>query len=231
MPAMRPAGRVTTTCARCPRRASARPSASADCSPTWTTPPDLFITSPRLRASQTAEIVAKALGKRGRRGRTPGRAARRERRGPRPRVARPALWGRASSVTTRTSRSCSASSSVLDAIPMRKGAIARVDVEGPEIVAGTGSAPLPAAAGPLSSLLCLGLALLPAPAHRVRGGGEPGSTTWGVPVDRIRWPALGLDADRELGFRVDDPPCAGGGRPSRRRRPGQLSTGSRVGRP
>ena len=29
---------------------------------TWTIAPDLFITSPRLRASQTAEIVAEALG-------------------------------------------------------------------------------------------------------------------------------------------------------------------------
>jgi phosphohistidine phosphatase SixA len=99
--------------------------------------PDLFITSPRLRASQTAQIVAKALGK--------------------PVVVDDRLAGPLdASVVTEilgshdvADRPCLVGhdpdfSELLgellggDAIPMRKGAIARVDVEGPEIVAGTG---------------------------------------------------------------------------------------------
>ena len=100
--------------------------------------PDLFITSPRLRASQTAEIVAEALGKRvvvDERLAGPLDAERRDRDPP---LARTRPSGHASSATTRTSPSCWASSSASDAIPMRKGAIARVDVDGPDVVAGTG---------------------------------------------------------------------------------------------
>jgi phosphohistidine phosphatase len=99
--------------------------------------PDLFITSPRLRASRTAEIVAEALGKRV--------------------VVDERLAGPLDAdVVTEILRSQDTSerpclvghdpdfSELLgelvgvDAIPMRKGAIARVDLEGPDVVSGAG---------------------------------------------------------------------------------------------
>ena len=104
---------------------------------TSTTRPDLFITSPRLRASQTAEIVAEALGERvvvDERLAGPLDAsvvaeilARQDS------AERPCLVGHDPDFSELLGELVG-----LDAIPMRKGAIARVDVGGPDVVAGTG---------------------------------------------------------------------------------------------
>ena len=99
--------------------------------------PDLFITSPRLRASRTAEIVAEALGK---------RVVVDER------LAGPLDAGVVTEILRsqdKSERPCLVGhdpdfSELLgelvgtDAIPMRKGAIARVDLGGPDVVAGAG---------------------------------------------------------------------------------------------
>ena len=99
--------------------------------------PDLFITSPRLRASRTAEIVAEALGK---------RVVVDERlAGPldagvvteilrsQDRAERPCLVGHDPDFSELLGELVG-----VDAIPMRKGAIARVDLEGPDVVSGSG---------------------------------------------------------------------------------------------
>ena len=136
--------------------------------------PDLLITSPRVRAAQTAEIIAKAARYAGRRGSTgwPGSldtdaveaillAA-----GP---AERPCLVGHDPEFSELLGELLG-----LPAIPMRKGAIARVDLPGGRVTAGHGilrylvppellpdPASWPAARGPLT-------AAGPPPAHRVR---------------------------------------------------------------
>ncbi len=100
--------------------------------------PDLFITSPRLRASQTADIVAKALDVKVV---VDGRLAE-------PldleviasilvdtgRVARPCLVGHDPDFSEMLGDLVG-----LASVPMRKGAIARVDVSDEHLVAGEGT--------------------------------------------------------------------------------------------
>ena len=101
--------------------------------------PDLFITSPKVRAAQTAELVADAARRPG--GRRP--AAR-----PAPldiAVARgcpPGARRRGAAVPRgprpRLQRAARATSSASRMVPMRKGAIARVDVPTRDLVPGRG---------------------------------------------------------------------------------------------
>ena len=103
--------------------------------------PDAIITSPKVRAAQTAEIVALHLGvpvgvddaaRRGRSSLDDLEAI----------LAEPATrCGPSSSATTRTSASSLAALCGAAAIPMRKGAFARIDIERP-LRAGRGHAAL-----------------------------------------------------------------------------------------
>ena len=141
LPSTRPRGRrrrpgtPRMRSARSRRRASARPTGWAATWPSVGLAPDAMITSPKVRAARTAEIVAIHLGvavstdprlarplrPRGSRG-DPGRcrlAAEADRRRARPGLQRlvAALVGAPS-------------------IPMKKGALARIDVDGPLVPGG-----------------------------------------------------------------------------------------------
>jgi phosphohistidine phosphatase SixA len=99
--------------------------------------PDLFITSPRLRASRTAEIVAEALGKRvvvdERLAGPLDAGVVREILRSQDHADRPCLVGHDPDFSELLGELVG-----LDAIPMRKGALARVDIEESDLGAGTG---------------------------------------------------------------------------------------------
>ena len=100
------------------------------------------------------------------------------------------------------------------AVPMRKGALARVDFDGPAC-ARPRDPPLPHPAGAAAGALRLASAR-PGSSRRVHrqrivvGQRGAGLHDLGRQVRPVRRPALGLHADRVLGHRVDDPPRAGG---------------------
>ena len=120
-------------------RAGPRPSGSARSSPASAFEPDAVITSPKLRAAQTAEIVAEHLGVDVVERRAPGRrrstsqaleAILRDARrsgATDPRRSRPGLQ-------RPRRRACATRANV----PMRKGALARIDVDRP-LRAGAGT--------------------------------------------------------------------------------------------
>ena len=91
--------------------------------------PDAVLASPLVRARETAEIVADVLGRPRRAGHAPGRAARPRDRRANPRRCRrprrPVLVGHDPDFSELVSELVGAP------IPMRKGTLARIDVERP----------------------------------------------------------------------------------------------------
>ena len=105
---------------------------------TYDEAPDLFLTSPKLRASQTADIVAKALDVRvvtdARLGQPLDLEVISAILGDAGRAERPCLVGHDPDFSEVLGDLVG-----LDVVPMRKGAIARVDVADRHVVAGQGT--------------------------------------------------------------------------------------------
>ena len=146
MPATPPDGTATTTSGRCRRRGGPRPSRWRSCLRRRAIAPDLFITSPKVRALETAEIVAEAL--------KVEVVVDRRLAGP----LDPDLVTDILLAAGPAERPCIVGhdpefSELLgelvgtDTIPMRKGALARVDFVGPDVCRRPRDPPLPHPAG------------------------------------------------------------------------------------
>ena len=93
--------------------------------------PDAIITSPKARAAQTAALVAAQLGDAGDRGRPARRRADHLRRWRRSCAMRATRVGPSWSATTPTSASSSRPCAAPPEVPMKKGALARIDASPP----------------------------------------------------------------------------------------------------
>ena len=129
-PAIPSPGMVRTSAARCRTRARSRPTGSGGSWPGSGFRPDAIITSPKARAAQTAEIVGGHLG-------VPVAVDERlggdsvwDRRSSASCATRAIRTDRSSSATIPTSATSSRSCAHAQ-VPMRKGALARIDVGRP----------------------------------------------------------------------------------------------------